>query len=78
MNKITTTLLILLIFLYSEIHSQSTAENMDKKGWHLKDQGESGFYGISVEKAYNELLKNATPKRKIIVAVIDSGVDTLH
>jgi hypothetical protein len=78
MKKITTTLLILLIFLNSEIHSQSTAENMDKKGWHLKDQGESGFYGISVEKAYNELLKNATPKRKIIVAVIDSGVDTLH
>ena len=78
MNKITTTLILILMFLHSEIQSQSSTSNVDRKGWHLKDQAESGLYGISVDKAYNELLKNTSPKRKIIVAVIDSGVDTLH
>lgn len=46
-------------------------------GWHLLDKTKDGFYGISVNKAYTELLKGkkSTP---ITVAVIDSGVDTLH
>jgi len=44
----------------------------------LKDHIESGYYGISLDKAYNELLNKQQPKRKIVVAVIDSGVDTLH
>jgi len=35
-------------------------------------------YGANVEKAYAEILKNKTPKKKVIVAVIDSGIDTTH
>ena len=46
--------------------------------WHLQDKQSDGVYGISLEKAYNELLNGLQPKKKIIVAVIDSGVDTLH
>jgi cell wall-associated protease len=45
--------------------------------WHLEDPA-TGIYGIGLEKAYTELLKNKTPRKKIIVAVIDSGIDTAH
>jgi subtilisin family serine protease len=48
------------------------------KGWHLMDKTTNGFQGISLEKAY-EFIKSRNLKSKtVIVAVIDSGVDTLH
>lgn len=44
------------------------------KGWHLKDLQTDGYYGISIDNAYHFLKdKKSTP---VIVAVIDSGVDT--
>jgi subtilisin family serine protease len=46
------------------------------KGWHLKDQSKDGFYGISLNKAY-EFVKGKK-SQTVIVAVIDSGIDTLH
>lgn len=47
--------------------------NKPPKDWHLKsDRG-----ALNVEKAYTELLKGKQG-RKIIVAVIDSGVDIEH
>lgn len=45
-------------------------------GWHLKDPKTSGYYGISLDKAY-QFLKDK-PSKQVIVAVIDSGVDTTH
>ena len=45
-------------------------------GWHLKDKAESGYYGISLDKAYN--LVKGKKSKTVIVAVIDSGIDTLH
>jgi cell wall-associated protease len=48
------------------------------KGWHLLDRESDGVYGISLEKAYNMLLKDRKPSKKVVVAVIDSGVDTAH
>jgi cell wall-associated protease len=48
------------------------------KGWHLLDSKQDGFYGIGVEKAYSTLLKDKKPKQEVIVAVIDSGIDTTH
>ncbi|MFM1795151.1 MAG: hypothetical protein RL642_1536, partial [Bacteroidota bacterium] len=47
------------------------------KGWHHKDPS-SQVYGIKLEQAYGDILKSKTPKKKIIVAVIDSGIDTVH
>lgn len=44
-------------------------------GWHLKDRAE-GYYGISLDKAYS-LLKNKK-SQTVVVAVIDSGIDTTH
>lgn len=34
--------------------------------------------GTDVDKAYKKLLKNKQPKKKIIVAIIDGGVDAQH
>ncbi|MFZ9742643.1 MAG: S8 family peptidase [Chitinophagaceae bacterium] len=48
------------------------------KGWHHGDLNENGVYGVSTEKTYRDLIKNSSPKKRIIVAVIDSGIDTAH
>jgi cell wall-associated protease len=64
-----------LLFL---MQSFSQSNQGYSKTWHLEDPAGSGVYGISLEKAFSELLLNKTPKKKIIVAVIDSGIDTAH
>jgi len=46
------------------------------KNWHLLDKAETGFYGISLDKAY-DFVKGKKSKT-VIVAVIDSGIDTTH
>jgi subtilisin family serine protease len=46
--------------------------------WYNLDLMANGFFGISTEKAYAELLKDKTPKQKIIVAVMDGGTDINH
>jgi cell wall-associated protease len=52
----------------------SYAQNF--KGWHLRDAGTDSLHGISLNKAYDYLKgKKAKP---IVVAVLDSGIDTLH
>lgn len=65
---------------YSFVEAQSLNEKSDayKKGWHLEDHQSSGIYGISAERAYKEFLMGKSPKKKVIVAVIDSGIDTTH
>jgi subtilisin family serine protease len=48
------------------------------KGWHLLDKEKNGVFGISLDKAY-EFIKTKNLKSKtVLVAVIDSGVDTLQ
>jgi cell wall-associated protease len=71
---------LVLISSYSFVEAQSLNEKNDayKKGWHLEDHQSSGIYGISAERAYQELLTGKSPKKKVIVAVIDSGIDTAH
>lgn len=48
------------------------------KGWHLMDKEKSGFYGISMDKAYDFVKSKNLKSNTVIVAVIDSGIDTLH
>lgn len=72
-------LLITVGFGLSFASAQSSLRKVNKdslKTWYLKDKATDGVAGISLNKAY-QLLKNkkSTP---IIVAVIDSGVDTTH
>ena len=70
-------LIVFATFACSVTQAQNMMGNKDSlKAWYLKDKTTDGFAGISLNKAY-QLLKNkkSTP---IIVAVIDSGVDTTH
>ncbi len=46
--------------------------------WQLLDASEDGVAGISLRRAERELLAGRQPRRTVVVAVIDGGVDTLH
>jgi len=48
------------------------------KGWHLLDKGSEGYSGISINRAYDFVKSKNLKSKTVIVAVIDSGVDTLH
>ncbi len=48
------------------------------KDWQLLDESSDHWAGISSERAMRELLANKQPRRTVLVAVIDGGVDTLH
>lgn len=67
------------LFLYVSSMAQNSATNVvpvNTKGWYLQDSATDNVDGISLSKAYQFLKgKKSTP---VIVAVIDSGVDTAH
>lgn len=48
------------------------------KGWHMLDKAADGYQGISVDKAYEFVKAKKLKSNTVIVAVIDSGIDTLH
>jgi subtilisin family serine protease len=48
------------------------------QGWHHFDEQETQFRGISSKQAYNTILKNKSPKKEVVVAIIDGGVDADH
>jgi len=78
-----TIIISLFVLLFNnKTHAQivSVIDSLDKTyiNWHLKDPKKNKTEGISLEKSYNRLLKTKNPQKKIIVAVIDSGVDTSH
>ena len=60
---------IILTFCFTSLIAQD-----DVKSWYLLDPLKDNYYGISLQPAY-DFLKDKKPK-EIIVAVIDSGVDT--
>jgi cell wall-associated protease len=68
------------IFLLSglQIFAQGTSYKSVPKGWHLMDKERDGYYGISLDKAYEFVRSKKLKSKTVIVAVIDSGVDTLH
>ncbi|WP_184546680.1 S8 family serine peptidase [Mucilaginibacter sp. FT3.2] len=46
------------------------------KQWHLMDLKEDGYFGISIKQAY--LFLKGKKSKPVVVATIDSGVDTLQ
>jgi subtilisin family serine protease len=48
------------------------------RDWQLLDETADGVPGISLNRAMRELLAGKQPKRTVIVAVIDAGIDTTH
>lgn len=48
------------------------------KNWYLLDRTQDAYYGISLTKAYSFLKEKNRVSTPVIVAVLDSGVDTTH
>jgi len=46
--------------------------------WQLLDESTDHIAGISAERGMRELLAGKAPKKTILVAIIDNGIDTLH
>lgn len=70
---------ILLLTAIVWISDNAIAQKAEvPKGWHLLDVQDSGYYGISMDKAYQFVKSKNLKSNPVIVAVIDSGVDTLH
>ncbi len=65
-----------LTLMATTLHAQTSAKDDELKGWHLKNKAAEGYSGISLDQAYEFLKGRKTTT--VIVAVIDSGIDTLH
>lgn len=63
-------------FTFSQ--AQTSVKADVPKGWHLMDEATNGYAGISLDKAYDFLKSKKLKSKTVIVAVIDSGVDTTH
>ena len=70
---------VLLLVSHLVMYGQGTSAKTElPKGWHLLDKDEDGYYGISLNKAYEFVKAKKLKSKTVVVAVIDSGVDTLH
>ena len=69
--------IVLAIMALPLFFFQGTAQEAPK-GWHLMDVTQDSFYGISLNKAYTFLKNKNKISKPVIVAVLDSGVDTTH
>lgn len=78
MKKILFLFPVLLLTLFAAAQNQSPPVTAKEKlkGWHLLDRQEDGYLGTGVKEAYT-LLKNRK-STTVVIAVIDSGIDTAH
>lgn len=70
--------LVLATGLTLKTFAQTSVKEEVPKGWHLLDKQDNGFYGISLDKAYQFVQSKKLKSKTVVVAVIDSGVDTTH
>jgi subtilisin family serine protease len=62
----------------TSVFAQGTAKTEVPKNWHQLDPATTGFNGISLDKAYDLIKTKKLKSNRVVVAVIDSGIDTLH
>ena len=65
-----------LLLLLTAFTFTSTQAQDDIHRWYLDDPMTSHYQGISVDKMYQFL--KGKPSKKVIVAVLDSGIDINH
>lgn len=70
--------IVFLLHIGLFLKAQDAPGRTTPRNWHLLDYTEDGFYGIGLEKAYRIFLQDKAAKKEVIVAVIDSGIDTTH
>jgi cell wall-associated protease len=82
MNSRIAGLILLVVTSFSQL--PGTAQGTDQKDttnvpkdWFIRDPQTDLVQGLSVEKTYSSLLKDK-PSKTVLVAVIDSGIDTDH
>jgi cell wall-associated protease len=73
MKRITRITVVLILMIQSGF-AQKTISN----GWHLLGYEKDSVYGIDLNRAYTFLKEKNKISTPIIVAVIDSGIDTTH
>ena len=73
--------LALALFISGSVAAQDKAPQ-DKetipKNWHQLDEKSSGYNGISLDQAYAFIKSKNLKSKHLVIAVIDSGIDTLH
>ncbi len=83
----TFSLFVGILMLNSLLVAQSSQSTLGRAGklkgearqtWHLQDLKSVKAYGVQSDKTIAELIGGMQPKKKIVVAVIDSGVDFEH
>lgn len=74
MKQITLTLLALISIFQISFAQKKEVPN----GWHLLSYEKDSFYGIDLNRAYQFLKEKNKKSTPVIVAVLDSGVDTTH
>ncbi len=62
--------------LFTGTISFGQASEKVPKDWHQLDKATTGYYGISLDKAYDFIKTKKLKSRQVLVAVIDSGIDT--
>ncbi|TXK49269.1 S8 family serine peptidase [Pontibacter qinzhouensis] len=87
-NKLNQVLLLALGFSMGNGYLQhaaaqgevTTVTAFDSKyvDWYNRSATQDKIQGVGVDRAYKELLPTKQPKKKIVVAVIDSGLDINH
>ena len=81
MNKIVKLFLAVLL-IGGSAFAQDDVKKKDKEkvpnNWYQLDATATGYNGISLDKAYELIKTKKLKSTRIIVAVIDSGIDTLH
>src|SRR6476660_8547211 len=77
MNFIKKLLYTAAVFALPLTSSAQSSDEKPKENWFNLDLKADGTFGISTERAYNELLKGKTSKT-VVVAVIDGGIDENH
>ena len=71
-------LLIILVVLIGTTSYSQNSKTEYAKNWHIQNKDSSGVYGISLDKAYSFINSKKIKSKQVLVAVIDSGIDTLH
>src|SRR4051794_8677885 len=83
MNQLFKSCVLALCVVVASVPLHSQTSNKPRpaevpKGWHLLDKSKDGFYGISLNEAYQFVQSKNLKSNQVVVAVIDSGIDTLH
>lgn len=67
---------ILVVIVFTFISLLAISQRETPKNWHLLDYQTDGYYGISLDKAYQFLSEKNINPHPVIVAVVDGGIDT--